>query len=44
MASLIAENNYLIPKSVRESYAIRDGYLVTIYDLNEAESQDGDAV
>ncbi len=30
MASMIGENGYLIPKSIRKSYASQNGYLMII--------------
>jgi hypothetical protein len=34
MAALIAENSYLIPESVKESYAMREKYLIVISSMD----------
>ncbi|CDW88905.1 wd-40 repeat protein [Stylonychia lemnae] len=41
-ASMIAENNYLIPDSVKESYAKQGQFLLVITDLEKEEKPKGD--
>lgn len=37
MATLISENYYLIPKSIREKYADKNKYLLVATDLEKME-------
>jgi len=44
MAALVAENNYLIPSSRKESYAKQNLYLMVITDLEAVDSEFSDPV
>jgi hypothetical protein len=44
MASLVAENNYLIPDQVKEEYAPRDTGLLVITDLEAVDLEFMDPV
>ena len=42
MATMIAENSYLIPDHIREKYADQDKYLLTVTDLEAEMEEEGD--
>jgi hypothetical protein len=44
MASLISENNYLIPDSVKESYAPKNAGLLVITDLESVDQEFSDPI
>jgi hypothetical protein len=44
MASMIAENAYLIPPKLKESYAEKNRYLMIVTDLESEMDNDSDEV
>lgn len=38
-ARLISENNYLIPRSVKEAFSLKNHYLITVMEVNEGQKK-----